>query len=242
MERSSVEARGESLESALEAAAAELGVATDELAYEVEDAGSKGLLGLGAREVLVRAWLASEESGGESPEAGPVHEPSEAGSAYEPPAPLSEAQQLELVDTALDAVDEILDGFDLDADAEGYADPEGNLVVEITGSDLGCLIGRRGQTLEAMQYLVSRVVSKAAERRVRVTVDAENYRARRAEALEELALRTANRVAGSHQSISLRPMTPSERRIVHMALANEPGVETHSEGDEPNRKIVVSPR
>lgn len=233
MVRSSVGARGESLESALEAAAAELGVPVDELAYEVEDAGSKGLLGLGAREVSVRAWPKSDE-----PDSSPEH-----GSEKEEAlAPLSEADQLELVDAALDAVDEVLDGFDLDADAEGYTDPEGNVVVEVSGADLGCLIGRRGQTLEAVQYLVSRVVSKAAERRVRVVLDAENYRARRREALEELALRTASRVAGSRQSISLRPMTPSERRIVHMALAEEPSVDTHSEGEEPNRKVVVSPR
>jgi spoIIIJ-associated protein len=232
MARDSVEARGESLESALEAAAAELGVPVDDLAYEVEDAGSKGLLGLGARAVALHAWRKTEDAG-TSPERG-----QEEG---EPPPPLSEAEQLALVDTALDAVDEILDGFDLDADAEGYTDPEGNVVVEVSGSDLGCLIGRRGQTLEAVQYLVSRVVSKAAERRVRVVLDAENYRARRREALEELALRTASRVAGSRQAVSLRPMTPSERRIVHMVLAEEPGVETHSEGEEPNRKVVVSP-
>lgn len=233
MARSSVEARGESLEAALEAAAAELGIPVDELSYEVQDEGSKGLLGLGAREVSVRAWPKGAER-----EAGAAEGPEDEG----PPRALSEAEQLELVDAALDAVDEVLDGFDLDADAEGYMDPEGNVVVEVSGSDLGCLIGRRGQTLEALQYLVGRVVSKAAERRVRVVLDAEDYRARRREALEELALRTAGRVAGSRRPISLRPMTPSERRIVHMVLADEPGVETHSEGEEPNRKVVVSPR
>lgn len=232
MERSSVEARGESLEAALDGAAAELGIPVEELSYEVEDEGSKGLLGLGAREVSVRAW----PKGGER-EAGAAEGPVDEG----PPQALSEAEQLELVDAALDAVDEVLDGFDLDADAEGYMDPDGNVVAEVSGSDLGCLIGRRGQTLEAVQYLVGRVVSRAVERRVRVVLDAENYRARRREALEELALRTAGRVAGSRRPISLRPMTPSERRIVHMVLADEPGVETHSDGEEPNRKVVVSP-
>lgn len=226
---SEIVVQGETLEDALSLAAEQLGVAADDLDYEVLEGAAKGGRGLGTREVQISARIRED-----GPETGAAAADEAAGA---PPIDTED-----LIDTVLDAMDELLDAFDLDADSEGYVDPEGSVVVEVAGPDLGCLIGRRGQTLEAIQYLLSRIASRHAGTRIRVLADAEGYRARRKEALTELALRTAHRVAQSRRSIALRPMTPAERRVVHMALAEEQSVETWSEGEEPSRKVIVGPR
>jgi spoIIIJ-associated protein len=244
---SEIEVQAEGVEAALELAAQQLGVPESDIGYEVVDSGAKGMLGIGAREVTLRAWvLGDQQSSGDSatePAGEPVGVAAGTETAeQETDAPMSDEESADLVEIVLDAVDEILDGFDVDADSEAYIDPEGSVMVELTGPDLGGLIGRRGLTLEAMQYLLGRVASRATGRRVRVIADAEGYRARRREALTELAFRTARRVTQSRQSIALRPMPASERRVIHVALADEAHVITESEGEDPNRKIVISPR
>lgn len=240
-----VEAKGDTLEEALEAAAAELGVEPGGLAYEVVEEGKRGVLGLRSRAVVVRAWVQARED--KAPEGGVGDEAVAVPRAIGVSAEHMEKREPcgaeeDLVDLALDAMDEILDGFDADADAEGYLDPEGNIVVEVTGPDVAGLIGRRGHTLEAIQYILGRVVSRAAGRRVRVIADAENYRARRRQALEDLAVRTARRATQSRRAMSLRPMSPAERRIIHLALAEDDRVSTHSEGEEPERHVVIEPK
>lgn len=245
-----IEVEGDSVEAALEEAAERLGVGVGDLDHEVVDEGKRGVLGIGARDVVVRAWAragAGSPTDGAPGEAATEEEaaatPSAPARAAEAPTPTLSAKELDdLMDVALDATDEVLDGFDADADAEGYLDPEGNIVIEISGADVAGLIGRRGQTLEALQYLLSRIVSKAAGHRVRVLVDAEGYRARRREALEDLAQRTARKAAESRSAIALRPMSAAERRVIHLALAEDSAVATRSEGEDPDRKVIVEPR
>lgn len=121
-------------------------------------------------------------------------------------------------------------------------DEADSVVVEIAGADLGALIGRRGQTLEAVQYLANVAAARVTGDRRTVIVDAGGYRRRRQEALERLARRMAERVRRTGRKVSLEPMTAQERRIVHLALRDTPGVRTESVGEEPFRKVVIFPQ
>ena len=112
--------------------------------------------------------------------------------------------------------------------------------IELSGEEMGVLIGKRGQTLDSLQYLVSLVVNKEADEYIRVKVDTEDYRARRKETLENLAKNIAYKVKKTRRAVSLEPMNPYERRIIHSALQNDKYIATHSEGDEPFRRVVVT--
>jgi spoIIIJ-associated protein len=129
---------------------------------------------------------------------------------------------------------------EIDAQYEGET-----LFINLTGKNLGVLIGKHGQTLDSLQYLVSLVANKGlkeGDNRVRIIVDAEGYRKRREETLRSLALRLAEKVRRDGRSASLEPMTAGERRIIHTALQHNSYVSTHSEGEEPNRRIVITPK
>ena len=128
----------------------------------------------------------------------------------------------------------------LDVAVESNSDAEGNIKVNIHGDTLGILIGRRGETLDALQYLTSLNVNHGQDSYTRVTLDTENYRAKREESLKRLANRMANRAVKTGRKVVMEPMNPYERRILHSALQQNNAVTTHSEGDEPNRHVVIS--
>ena len=119
-------------------------------------------------------------------------------------------------------------------------DEDGSLSINMSGPNMGILIGKRGQTLDALQYLANRVANKHQSGYVRVNLDTENYRARREETLKHLAKNIAHKVKRNRRPVALEPMNPYERRIIHSALQNDPYVTTHSEGEEPYRKVVVT--
>lgn len=121
-----------------------------------------------------------------------------------------------------------------------YNENDREMDIDLSGDDMGVLIGKRGQTLDSLQYLVSLVVNKETEDYIRVKVDTENYRERRKETLENLAKNIAYKVKRTRRPVSLEPMNPYERRIIHSALQNDKYVTTHSEGEEPFRKVVVT--
>ena len=121
-----------------------------------------------------------------------------------------------------------------------YNEEEKEIDIDLSGDEMGVLIGKRGQTLDSLQYLVSLVVNKESEDYIRVKVDTENYRERRKETLENLAKNIAYKVKRTRRTVALEPMNPYERRIIHSALQNDKYVTTHSEGEEPFRKVVVS--
>ena len=121
-----------------------------------------------------------------------------------------------------------------------YNDEEKEMDVDLSGDEMGVLIGKRGQTLDSLQYLVSLVVNKEKDDYIRVKVDTEDYRQRRKETLENLAKNIAYKVKRTRRSVSLEPMNPYERRIIHSALQNDKYVTTHSEGEEPFRKVVIT--
>ena len=121
-----------------------------------------------------------------------------------------------------------------------YDNVDNTVDIELSGEDMGVLIGKRGQTLDSLQYLTSLVVNKGSENYIRVKVDTENYRQRRKETLENLAKNISYKVKRTKRPVSLEPMNPYERRIIHSALQNDKYVTTHSEGDEPYRRVVVT--
>jgi spoIIIJ-associated protein len=149
-------------------------------------------------------------------------------------------------DAAVAILVELLDRMDLQSDVrvDTATIEEGLPTVELSihGEYGGILIGRRGETLGALQFLAGLLTSRRAERRVRVVLDAEGYRERRSRLLRDIALRAADRAQRYRQPIFLDPMVPAERRIVHMTLADHPGVSTHSVGEGDSRRVVVSPR
>ena len=121
-----------------------------------------------------------------------------------------------------------------------YDEEERTMDIDLSGDEMGVLIGKRGQTLDSLQYLVSLVVNKDAENYIRVKVDTENYRQRRKDTLENLAKNISYKVKRTKRAVSLEPMNPYERRIIHSALQNDRYVSTHSEGEEPFRRVVVT--
>ena len=121
-----------------------------------------------------------------------------------------------------------------------YDENQNNLDIDLSGDEMGVLIGKRGQTLDSLQYLVSLVVNKGTNEYIRVKLDTENYRKRRKDTLENLAKNIAFKVKRTKRSVSLEPMNPYERRIIHSALQNDRYVTTHSEGEEPFRRVIVT--
>ena len=139
-------------------------------------------------------------------------------------------------------LEEILETMGMEAEVACVPLEEGSYRLEMQGPEIGRLIGRQGSTLGALQYLVTLVASKRAGHRIRLVLDAEGYRARREDALRDTARQWAQRVKETGQECVLDPMSPSDRRVVHTALAGDPDVWTYSEGDEPERCVVISPR
>ena len=127
-----------------------------------------------------------------------------------------------------------------DVKVTSVVDEEGALSINMEGSNMGILIGKRGQTLDSLQYLTNRVANKMQDGYVRVKLDTEDYRRRRKETLENLAKNSASKVKRTRKTVSLEPMNPYERRIIHSALQSDPAVSTHSEGEEPYRRVVVT--
>jgi len=147
----------------------------------------------------------------------------------------------EVEDKSIAFLKDVLHAMDIAAVVEAEYDSNEELLnINLIGEDMGILIGKRGQTLDSLQYLVSLVVNKEAGGYIRVKVDTENYRERRKATLENLAHNIAFKVKRTRRSVSLEPMNPYERRIIHSALQNDKYVTTHSEGEEPYRKVVVT--
>lgn len=161
----------------------------------------------------------------------------------EEPTELTDEDLDRIADTAIGALQDILKYFDVgEVTIDEYEGDEGELILDITGDDLAVLIGRHGKTLDALQFLVSAITVRTIGFRYPVIVDVEGYKSRQREKLESIARSSANRAAGQHRSVKLRPMTPYERRIVHICLRDDERVETASEGEGSARHVVILPR
>ena len=157
------------------------------------------------------------------------------------PAVIKARVKASISDKAKDFLNEVFEAMNMVVVIDAKYDEESrNLNIDLSGNEMGVLIGKRGQTLDSLQYLVSLVVNKESEEYIRVKVDTEDYRKRRKETLENLAKNIAYKVKRTKRSVSLEPMNPYERRIIHSALQNDKYVTTHSEGEEPFRRVVVT--
>lgn len=157
------------------------------------------------------------------------------------PAIIKVRKKFSLEDRVKDFLSQVFKAMDLEVEIITKLDEENKVMdVEFKGPEMGVLIGKRGQTLDSLQYLTNLAVNKQSDSYVKVKLDTEDYRRRRKETLENLAKNVAYKVRRSRRTVSLEPMNPFERRVIHSTLQNDKYVETHSEGEEPNRHVVVT--
>ena len=262
-ERTTLEIIAPTVEEALAQGLAQLGLPADAVSVEVLDAGNKGLFGLGGRQVRVRLTV-NPPPGSEPVAPPPAPEKPKAARPpkTEKPAsrPEKEAAPVKKVESAPKAEsvshehDPILDKteaiiskllFHMGMQAQVSAhygesrDDRHPIMVDIRGGDLGVLIGRRGETLNAFQYVASLMVGKETQEFIQLIVDVEGHRDRRERQLRQLARRMAEQVIKSGRKLTLEPMSAAERRIIHMELREHPAVMTQSTGEEPHRKVVI---
>ncbi|MBQ9199780.1 MAG: protein jag [Lachnospiraceae bacterium] len=156
------------------------------------------------------------------------------------PAIINARKKESFIDDIKEYLDKLFKAMDIETNVKiDYDETESIMNIDLEGPDMGILIGKRGQTLDALQYLISLYVNKKSESYIRVKLDTENYRARRKDTLENLAKNIAFKVKRTRRTFTLEPMNPYERRIIHSALQNDKYVATRSEGEEPYRKVVV---
>ncbi len=157
------------------------------------------------------------------------------------PAIIKVRRKFNLLDYTNDFLDKLFKAMKIDVRSNvDYDEENKNMNITFDGEDMGLLIGKRGQTLDSLQYIISLVVNKESDSYIRIKVDTENYRERRKATLENLAKNLAYKVKRTRRPVALEPMNPYERRVIHSALQNDRYVETHSEGDEPYRKVVIT--
>lgn len=227
-----VEKTGKTVQQAINDALSELQAAPEDVLIEVLDEGeSGGLLGLGRRPARVRVSVVAEEPLPEADTAELVYYGDDEY-AGDPETP-EEAETTNYVAA-------ILSGIGIHGKISSYRE-DNTLHIDVTGSDCGAAIGHHGETLDAIQYLASLVANKHASEHVRVALDISGYRQRRESMLTTMAERAAEKVSRTGRAFRMEPMNPAERRIIHACLQNYPGVTTHSEGEEPERHVIISP-
>ena len=251
----SIEQTGRTVEEAVGAALKTLGVSREDVDVEVLAEESRGLLGiLGYSAARVRVTVKRDQRQPEPPPPAPApteEQPVELTEEQPPepelePVPSVELGELSaLAQDALDILNQILDRMGLEATAEITEDDAESVSIDIRShEDIGLLIGKRGQTLAALQLIVAMMANRGQplESRRRIILDAEGYRARRDRTLQAMASSAAQRAKRSGRPVTLSALTPRERRIIHMTLADDPTVTTRSEGEDPDRAIVVMAR
>jgi spoIIIJ-associated protein len=260
------EFNAETVEEAVQKASERLGLPASDLSYEVLDPGSEGFLGIGARDAriavqapvtegLAEAPHVGDEPGGEIPEGEPVAVSSEVEedemAAPPPSADLSEVYgetaddedvpaPEELLDEVRNMVTSLVDAMGFEARIDVY-DASGFIAVDVASDSTALFIGQKGETIDAVQYLVNAAIYRNRPFVKRIVLDAEGYRQRRVEAIQGIAHRTARRAMRERRAVELPPMSPAERRVVHIYLRDNPNVTTASEGTGDNRRVRISP-
>ena len=237
-----IEISAKTVNDAITEACKRLTVTSDRLEYEVIQEGSTGFLGFNAKPAIIKAGIKEDK---------PVEDVKPAASAQTtasvketvkkdvPAGVVKSASEVE--QSAKEFLKDVFAAMNLTVQVTAKFDEANNsLDVDLAGDEMGVLIGKRGQTLDSVQYLVSLVVNKGTSEYIRVKVDTENYRQRRRETLENLAKNISYKVKRTKRPVSLEPMNPYERRIIHSALQNDKYVTTHSEGEEPFRRVVIT--
>jgi spoIIIJ-associated protein len=243
------------VEEAIDKACKALNVARDQVRFEVLDQGSSGFLGMGARDARLTVEYTDARSNAPAPEMAEAQLEPPADERAMPPggeAPREVARPsedyspnvAEVSDDLILAVDQftisLIEAMGIDATVDVY-DSGDAIAVDVTTEETGLFIGQKGETIDAVQYLLNVVTYKKRPFSKRIIVDSEGYRQRRIEAIQGMAHRTARRALREKRPLSLPPMSPAERRVIHLFLKENPDVTTSSEGEEENRRVVVNP-
>jgi spoIIIJ-associated protein len=215
-----LEFEGKTTEEAIQQACKHFQLPPESLDMEIVSVGSPGLFGIGGKKARVRVILSRQEEEEEGQEG---------------------ASDADLLPQSQELLERILELMGEKAKVAGRFDEEDRLSLSIDAEDAGLLIGKQGQTLEALQYLLTKMIAKKARRKVRVFIDIESYRARHQEALTQLALKSGEKAKKSGRPVTLNPMNPHDRRIVHLALQGDKEVKTMSRGEGLYKKVVVYP-
>lgn len=227
-----VEFTGKNVDDALTEALISLETTSDKVEWEVVEKESRGVLGLFARPARIRVRVKEEKV-----EEVVIPEVSPSAATV---SPVMSSVNSDIANVGKAFIMKVLKEMNITGEVEVELKEGNQLDINIVGEDMGVLIGKRGQTLDSLQYLTSLVVNKESSVYIKVKLDTENYRERRKETLENLARNIAYKVKRSKHSVSLEPMNPYERRIIHSALQYDKFVDTHSEGEEPYRRVVVT--
>ncbi len=237
------------VDEAVEKASATLGLSSEELSYEVVDAGSEGFLGIGARDarIVVEVFETSPTDTDEEPDEATAERTDAALDSLELSEVLGESSGAESVDVPEEFLGEIkglvasvVEAMGFDPRIDVY-DAGGYIAVDVASDNTALFIGQKGETIDALQYLVNAAVYRKRPFVKRIILDAAGYRQRRVEAIQGIAHRTARRAIRERRTVELPPMNPSERRIVHLFLKDNPKVTTASEGSGENRRVRISP-
>ena len=253
-ERTTLEKIAPTVEEAVAQGLVELNLPAEAVDVEVLDTGSRGLFGVGSRQARVRLTIKETqppgpEAGSPAPAPAPAlaPEPIPAPAPAPEPAPEPSSEEDELLNISEKTVSELLAKMKIEAKLSvsyGEADEDGHrpVCVELHGDDLGLLVGRRAEILNALQYIVNLIVSKQLERWVQIVVDVEGYRSRREVNLRKMARQMADQAVQTGRRQVLEPMSAADRRIIHLELRDHPEVTTQSIGEEPARKVTIVPK
>ena len=256
MEDRSITVSGADVEKAVERGLARLGLTKAEVRIEILDQGSRGILGIGSRDAVVRLQPIVGREPVPLQEADDLVEDEREELLQEADDQIREEEeefeelalsQDELAKIAQQALAELLSKMGIESEvtirqAEHQDEESAPVTLDVLGRDLDVLIGRQGEVLNALQYITRLIVSREVEHWANVVVDVEHYKQRRANSLEQLAERIAERVARTKQPVALEPMPPNERRVIHLALHDHPAVTTQSVGKGDSRKVTIIPR
>lgn len=248
-----IEVSAKTVEEAITEACVKLGLTSDRIEYEVLEKGSSGFLGIGNKPALIKARekgtdvveqredetaLDKENSFVETkPETEPEKKPEKKS------AKLDDEKVSKFDQDAKEFIKKVCNAMGIEVTIDSKYDAENNcLDIELSGKEMGVIIGKRGQTLDSLQYLTKLAINNGTEEKIKVKVDTEDYRNRRKKTLENLAGNVAYKVKKTGRPVELEPMNPFERRIIHSVLQNNRYVKTHSEGEDPDRYVVVTPK
>ena len=247
-----IDVTGKTEEEAIRKGLEQLGLERDDVSVEILERARSGFLGIGSSPAKVRVTYeldVAEEPKPEAPKAKPAEKKPDPKPAEKKPEPKAEEKKTEPAAPACDNDDArrikdfltgLLEHLDSAAEVKVYEEEKNRYKVILEGQKLGALIGRRGETLDAIQQLTNYAVNSGCDKRLRIHVDAENYRAKREQSLESLANKVAGKVLKYRRSVTLEPMNAYERHVIHAALQDKEGVTTYSIGTEPNRRVVVA--
>lgn len=231
----SLETTGRTEDEAIAVALKELGLERDDVSVTVVERAKSGFLGIGASPAVVRV----EYEAPDEPEEKPEEKPAPAAEAKAPEKAAKSAADGEFAEIRA-FLEGLLERMDVKADIEISRRDGKSIAVNLSGPNMGAVIGRRGETLDAIQHLTNYAVNRGSDKHMHICVDAESYRAKREESLVRLAEKMAAKVIKYKRSMALEPMNSYERHIIHAALQDYEGVSTSSTGTEPNRRVVVS--